>query len=206
MWLGQCWARDVVRRQRQSERRWVVSTPLREVLEPRRQLDQRRLAECGPKEADAHRRSEDANSWDLDDRVATGRRDARRAEDEVVAEDEVGRPCGVVGGGDESTEVLAAQRPVDVLLSPGLVGRQRLVVGLPAKGRLRVVRTRRHAVAEIEDVLVEERHLLPCVRVVEIDERLQRPTRARYSAAGGEVALDVIFEVEAEDFELAWTA
>src|SRR4051812_9869188 len=83
---------DVAERHRLRERRQVLRAHLRGRFVAGSELDQRPLAERAAEEADAEGNAEDHARGDLDDGIAAGRRDAGGAEDEVVAEDEVGGP------------------------------------------------------------------------------------------------------------------
>src|ERR1700675_389122 len=47
-------------------------------------------------------------------------------------------------------------------------------------------------IRKVEDVLIEERHLDICVRVVEVDRCLQRPAGNRYPDAAGKVRTYIV--------------
>jgi hypothetical protein len=64
-----------------------------------------------------------------------------------------------------------------------VVDRERLVIGHADERRLRVVRTGSERVREVEDVLVEERHLTRGIGVVEVDDRPECPARHRHPDA-----------------------
>src|SRR5438132_8646722 len=128
----------VRRRDVAGERRLRSRVGLR--LESRGELDERRLAERGAEEADAHRHSKDVRGRDLDDRVARASGEAGAREDEVVRHDEVGRPSGAVGRRDHGVEVELAEGRVDAVRSGVVIDREGLVVGHSAEGGLRVVR------------------------------------------------------------------
>src|SRR5256712_11753481 len=74
---------------------------LRNVLEPRSELDQGRLAEGRAHEADAYGHTEHEAHRHVDDGVAHDRRRSRGADDEVIAIDQVRRPGRVVRRGDD---------------------------------------------------------------------------------------------------------
>src|SRR5215469_3906757 len=130
-------ALDMIERHRRREGRQVMCTRLREGFVAGGELDQRRLTEGGPEEADPERYrytgdrtryTGDRTRRHLHDRIAPGRRDARGSEDEVVAVEQVGGPRRIVGRRHDRIEVLRIERRIDVVLREGLVGRQRLVV------------------------------------------------------------------------------
>src|SRR5215472_18434509 len=99
--------------------------------------------------------------------------------------------------------MLRVDRRVDVVHCEVMVRLERLVVGHPSEGGLWVVWAGRERVAEVEDVLIEERHLDVRMSVVEVDSALQRTARNWDADARGEVGLHVVAEVKTEDEELA---
>ena len=178
---------------------------LRGCLVSRGELDQRRLAERRAEEADAQRHAEHHARRHLHDGISGRCRQSGRAEDEVVAVEQVGRPRGVVRRRDHRIEMELSDCRVNAVHAGVVVDRQRLVVRQAAELRLRIVRPRGEGVAKLEEVLVEERHLLVRVGIVEVDGALQRPASHRHAARGSrrEVFRDVVAEIEAEDQELA---
>src|SRR5215471_15591087 len=98
--------------------------------------------------------------------------------------------------------MLRADRRVDVVHREVMVRLKRLVVRQPAERGLWVIRAGREGVAEVEDVLVEERHLDVRMGIVEIDGGLQSAARHWHAGARGEVIRDIVPEVETEDEEL----
>src|SRR5207237_6162459 len=130
----------------------------------------------------------------LYDRIPRRRGQPRRAEDEVVSVDQVRRPGRVVGGRDDGIQVELCERGVDAVDARVVVDRQRLVVRdgiLAIAQRLRRVWIGVQRVRQIEDVLVEERHLEVGVGIVEVDRRLQVFTRYGNTSTRGEVRLHV---------------
>ncbi len=86
---------------------------------------------------------------------------------------------------------------IDAVDAGVLVDGERLVVGHAAKDGLRIVGARRERHRQLEDVLVEVRHLDVRMRVVEVDRVLQRTAGHRHARARREICLHVVAEVEA---------
>src|SRR5262249_35026654 len=84
-----------------------------------------------------------------------------------------------------------------------VVDGQRLVVGKAAKHRLGIVGTGCQRVGEVEDVLIEERHLHVGMGIVEIDGGLQSPAGDRHAGPGSKVCLYVITEIEQQNQQFA---
>ena len=175
-------------------------------LEPRGQLDQRRLAERRSEEADAHRHTEHARRRHLNDRVARPARQTRAGEKKVVGEDQVTRPAGTVGRRNDRVEVELAERGVEAHARIVVEG-QRLVVSQPAENRLRIVARVRaagiHRLRELKDLLEEVRHFSGRVRIVEYDRIRKRLVRHRHTHPRGEILLHVNLEVIEQHEELA---
>src|SRR5215471_15029581 len=99
--------------------------------------------------------------------------------------------------------MLRADRRVDVVHREVMVRLERLVIRQAAERGLWVIRAGRKGVAEVEDILVEERHLDVRMGIVEIDGGLQSAARHWHTGARGEVRLHVVPKVETEHEELA---
>jgi len=165
-------------------------------LEAGGQLDERRLAERRPQEADSHRHPQHLGRRHLHDRVPRWAGQPRAGEEEVVGEDQIGGPAGAVGGRHHRIEVELAQRRIDAVRAPIVIHDQRLVVSQPAEERLQRASAGLERLRELEDLLEEERHLLGCVGVVEGDSVGQRLAGHRHAHPRGEVFPDIDPEVE----------
>src|ERR1700694_563911 len=126
-------------------------------LEPRGELDERRLADRRAEETDAHWHAKRHARRHLHDGIPFRGRQARGPVDEVIAVEQVGGPGGVVGSADYRVEMELAQRGVDSMDSEILVLGERLVVGRSAEGRLRIVGSRRRRRAEPPKTRFKER-------------------------------------------------
>ena len=115
------------------------------------------------------------------------------AENEVIAKDQIGRPCRVIGGANYCVEVKLSKRGVDAVDAGVLVDGQRLVVGHAAKGRLRIVGTGHQRIAEIPNVLIKEWHLgFRIVILLNAMASVKVLCAIGYSGASGEIGLQVI--------------
>src|SRR3954462_11247168 len=92
---------------------------------------------------------------------------------------------------------------VDPIHARVVIDRERLVVRQTSEDWLRVVRPRLEGIAQIEDVLVEERHLISRMCVVEIYGALERSPSDRHSGSRDEVGLHVVAEIKTQHEELA---
>src|SRR5712691_8390150 len=111
---------DVVERHCPRKRRQVVLAHLGDRLKPGRKLDEGGLAERGSEEADAEWRAEHHTRRNLHDGITGPGRKPRGAENEVIAEDQIGGPGRIVGGADHCVEIELAQRCVDAV-DPGIL-------------------------------------------------------------------------------------
>src|SRR5262245_53391738 len=84
-----------------------------------------------------------------------------------------------------------------------VVDGERLVIGKAAKDRLRIIGAGGKRVGQVEDVLIEERHLDVSMGIVEIDRGLQSPAGDRYAGPRGKVCFQVIAEVEQQNQKFA---
>ena len=134
---------DVIERNRWCERRQVLGAYLRYRLVSGCQLDQSRLAECRPEEADSQRHAKRHPCRNLHDRISSRSGDAGRAEDEVIAIQEVSRPRRIVGRADYRIEMLRRESRINIVDCELAVRLERLVVGHASKCRLWIVGSRR---------------------------------------------------------------
>src|SRR5882672_531430 len=114
-WRARCGARDVVRRRRRHERRQVLAPRLSRSLEPRRELDENRLAERGAEETDAEGQAEHAPGRYLDHRIPGRCGQTGTGELEVVAEQKIGYPGRRIGRRDHGVELKITDRLVDAI-------------------------------------------------------------------------------------------
>src|SRR3989449_8111576 len=190
--LGLNFVRGAARVERKFGEELGLATRLYDVLEARSKLDQGRLAEGCPKEADADGESERKARGNADLRIAHDRRGRRACKDEVIAVHKVGRPRGCAGGRDDRVEVELLKHRVDPEWAANLE-----ISGERARCRWCVERI---GLRELEQLLPEERQLLVSVRLVERDEVGKRMHPQPDSA--GQVSIEVALEIEDEDDDL----
>src|SRR5712692_3815938 len=149
-------ARQPLRIEGQGAQELRRAARLRNVLEPRGELDQGRLAEGRAHEADAYGQTEGRAHRHVDDGVAHDRRRSRAADGEVVAIDQVRRPGRVVGRGDDRMEVVLREQQVDAFRgAEQLIGGYRVVVRDPERLYRRLAGNVER-LRELEDLLPEE--------------------------------------------------
>src|SRR5262245_27577028 len=79
------------------------------VLKAGGQLDERRLAESGAKEADSHGQAKEIAQRNVDDGIASDGGQVRGAKEEAIAKDEIGRPGRRTSGRHNAIEMEITQ-------------------------------------------------------------------------------------------------
>src|SRR5215472_3327363 len=178
-------ALNVVERHRWSESWQVVRAHLSSGFESRCKPDQGRLAERGSEEAYAQRNAENHTRGNLHDWISRSCRQAGGSKDEVVSVKQVRGPGRVICRRHNRIEVELTDGCVNSVYACIVVNGQRLIVGKPSEYRLGIIGTGCKRVGEVENVLVEERHLHIGVSVIEIDRALQIAAGYGYADSGG---------------------